>query len=134
MQGNLNLLPETARALYNNSTIRQLRERLSAKLSKLMKHGDSIEDIEIRQEVDRVRKLETKNTSRPTIGTTRPSVLEAGPSKPVRTQKRKAVAMALSSSSDEDILPPIVQKPKKTKMSKEKIIIIRIVEGKSESV
>ncbi|PJE78092.1 hypothetical protein CI610_02975 [invertebrate metagenome] len=98
MQENLNLLPETARALYNNSTIRQLRERLSAKLSK----------------------LETKNTSRPTTGTTRPSVPEAGPSKPVMTQKRKAVAMALSSPSDEDILPPIVQKPKKQKCQKKK--------------
>ncbi|XP_033740170.1 uncharacterized protein LOC117327343 [Pecten maximus] len=55
IQGNTSTLPLPAQQLYRESTIKQLRERLSTKLSKLFKDGS--EDATIRLELGKIRAL-----------------------------------------------------------------------------
>ena len=45
---NLDLFPEAAREIYRVATVKQLRERISSKLGKLIATRDAIQDDDIR--------------------------------------------------------------------------------------
>ncbi|KAL4238618.1 hypothetical protein ACF0H5_003325 [Mactra antiquata] len=60
VRNNAEQLPASARELYRSASPKQLRERMSAKLSKLMASRCDIEDADIRQEVELVRDQERR--------------------------------------------------------------------------
>ena len=48
VKANVERLPQPAQNLYRTATFKQLKERVSVKLSKLIGRGDNIEDNDIR--------------------------------------------------------------------------------------
>ncbi|KAL4224838.1 hypothetical protein ACF0H5_015534 [Mactra antiquata] len=67
VKSNLNVLPEPTRQLYETGSDRQLKDRISSKLGKLVAAGAHIQDEDIRREVDLVRALERQHVDQPAL-------------------------------------------------------------------
>ncbi|KAL4229612.1 hypothetical protein ACF0H5_009999 [Mactra antiquata] len=67
VKSNLNVLPEPTRQLYETGSDRQLKDRISSKLGRLVAAGANIQDEDIRREVDLVRALERQHVDQPAL-------------------------------------------------------------------
>ncbi|KAL4240510.1 hypothetical protein ACF0H5_001301 [Mactra antiquata] len=67
VKSNLNVLPEPTRQLYETGSDRQLKDRISSKLGRLVAAGANIQDGDIRREVDLVRALERQHVDQPAL-------------------------------------------------------------------
>ncbi|XP_061186959.1 uncharacterized protein LOC133195100 [Saccostrea echinata] len=97
MKENLLQLPADAQGIYKNCTFKQLKDRLSTKLSKLMVMVDTnIENAAIRSEIQKIKKME-KGLTLP-----RSHNKSENPKKDIRAE----VVSTISSGSDEDTEMP----------------------------
>ncbi|XP_062597455.1 uncharacterized protein LOC134258882 [Saccostrea cucullata] len=118
MLENIHQLPSETQNMYKSSSVKQIKDRLSAKLSKLLSMSDGdIENITIRNELKKVRSIEMK-LARPTcyqgkqagsldprsqitgeLSSDEDETLSAGPSKSVPCTSKSASANAQSASA-----------------------------------
>lgn len=121
IKANSNHLNEPTRELYRRSTVRQLRDRLSAKLSNLMaKAPGSITNGEISNLVRQVRDLETRHVDRNDDANRReqPNLevdeqVQPGPLvNEAAGDVRDEVAANLSASSSDEGAPDLQDRPR----------------------
>ncbi|XP_060599910.1 uncharacterized protein LOC132753447 [Ruditapes philippinarum] len=118
---NLDQLPEDARALYHSGNLRQLRDRMSGKLSKITKmRVESIQDSDIRgvaMQIDAMERrlqntgVDTRQNEASQIESQTNQENQPGTS----ADLRESIANALSSSQEEDPTPPSTQRRRRRK-------------------
>lgn len=98
---NVHQLTPEAKELYQNGTVKQLRDRMSSKLGKLMSQDtESIQDLDIRSVVSQVKRLERRLVTRYPVVAPQPAV--APQPQPANQDVRDAAAAALSDSEEDN--------------------------------